>query len=106
MIKLGNKSSFEEAEYYYELIELETENYVLLVECVNHGFILCASYFTFQSTSWDWTSNKFIAFHFRQRGVWHKYKCKAVCKCRQPSPVLRTKCPTHRNSTVRFFQAS
>ena len=48
MIKLGNKSSFEEAEYYFELIELETENYVLLVECVNHGFILCASYFTFQ----------------------------------------------------------
>ena len=31
MIKLGNKSSFEEAEYYYELIELETENDALLV---------------------------------------------------------------------------
>ena len=51
MIKLGNKSSFEEAEYYYELIELETENDVLLVECVSHGFILWASYFTFQSPS-------------------------------------------------------
>ena len=88
MIKLGNKSSFEEAEYYYELIELETENYVLLVECVNHGFILCASYFTFQSTSWDWTSNKFIAFHFRQRGVWRKYKCNAVCKCPAAKPCL------------------
>ena len=35
MMILGNKSSFEEAEYYYELIELETENDVLLFECVS-----------------------------------------------------------------------
>ena len=88
MMILGNKSSFEEAEYYYELIELETENDVLLVECVSHGFILWASYFTFQSPSWDWTSNKFITFHFRQSGVWHKYKCKAVSKCPTAKPCL------------------
>ena len=106
MIKLCNKSSFEEAEYYYELIELETENYVLLVECVNHGFILCASYFTFQSTSWDWTSNKFIAFHFRQREYGTNINVTLCVNARQPSPVLWTKCPTDRNSTVRFFQAS
>ena len=31
MIKLCNKSSFEEAEYYCELIKLETENDALLV---------------------------------------------------------------------------